>query len=108
MNPNGNITGIERFKKLVDISRKNLRSYKNVEVVEGNAFENLKKEKYHRILASASFNEIPQEIINQNLRVGGRMVFPIKDNLVVVEKTPSENKINYYHGFKFVPMVGGK
>ena len=40
------------------------------------------------------------------LKIGGRMVTPIRDSIWVVEKTADEKPtITKFHGFAFVPLV---
>ncbi|MFW5846697.1 MAG: protein-L-isoaspartate O-methyltransferase family protein [Nanoarchaeota archaeon] len=105
LSQNSCIVGVERIKELAENSQEKLKNYKNVKVIHRSALENLGNEKYDRILASASFKELPQEIINSNLKIGGIAVFPIQNSIAVIRKTQSENKINYYPGFRFVPIV---
>ena len=63
---------------------------------------------YDRILASASvMEEIPQALKDQ-LKVGGKMVIPVRNSIVYLEK---ESEDSFYKeefpGFTFVPFVIG-
>ena len=64
-----------------------------------------KEAPFDRILASAAAEKIP-EAWKKQLKIGGRIVAPVKEAIVVLEKT-SENqfKEEIYPGFVFVPLV---
>ncbi len=108
LNKTGDIVGIERIDDLVSESKARLRGYSNVSVIHGNALEELGNEKFDRILVSAAFEDIPQNLIKNNLNFGGRFVSPVMDSIIVLDKESGQNKINEYPGFSFVPILGGK
>lgn len=61
---------------------------------------------YDRILVSASTaEEIPQALKDQ-LKVGGKMVIPVKSSIIYIEKE-SEDKFykEEFPGFTFVPLI---
>lgn len=105
LNKDGKIYGVERIKELAENSKEKLKKYKNARVIEGGTLHKLENEKFDRILASASFKEIPQKIINTNLKIKGILVAPVGNSIFVVKKDSGENKIKEYPGFSFVPMV---
>ncbi|MBI2591515.1 MAG: protein-L-isoaspartate O-methyltransferase [Candidatus Brennerbacteria bacterium] len=60
---------------------------------------------YDKIIAGAAGNEIPAAWKEQ-LKVNGRIVAPIKESIVVLDKiAPEEFKQREYFGFSFVPLV---
>ena len=107
LNPNGEIIGIERIKELADESKELLKELKNVEVIHGDGTKGILSEApFDRILASASFENIPQQLVEQ-LRTKGVLVSPVRDSIVVVKRDSGINKISDYPGFVFVPIVNG-
>jgi len=107
LNPQGRITGIERVISLVKSSKRKLKDYDNVEIIRGDGSKGFKKNApYDRILTSAAADKIPEKLIEQ-LVVGGILVAPIKNSIVIVEKNKSKNKIREYRGFRFVPLIEG-
>jgi protein-L-isoaspartate(D-aspartate) O-methyltransferase len=77
-----------------------------VKVYEKNALLGSKREApFDRIVSAAAGDEVPQ-IWKDELRVGGRMVIPVKDSIQVLEKiSPSEFETHEYFGFSFVPLI---
>ncbi len=104
LNKSGEIIGIERIKELAEESKKKLTNYKNAKIVHGNALD-FKEKDFDRIIASASFEEIPQKLINSKLKKGGKFVGPVKDKIVSLKKEINENKIKEFPGFYFVPII---
>lgn len=105
LNPNGKITGIERVTNLVESSRKKLKDCKNVEIVYGDGSKGFgKNAPYDRILTSAASDKIPEKLIEQ-LIVGGILVAPVRNSIVVVKKGKEKKKIKEYYGFRFVPLI---
>jgi len=105
LSPNGKIVGFEIIKELAENSKKQLKNYKNVEVIEGNALRYLSDGKeFDRIIVSAASQDIPQKLLKK-LKFGGIMVVPVKNSLIVIEKNIGENKLIEYPGFSFVPLI---
>ncbi|MDP3966488.1 MAG: methyltransferase domain-containing protein [archaeon] len=104
MNKNGEIYGVEKIKELAENSKEKLKKYKNVKVVQGDALNELQNENFDRIIASASFSELPQKIVNNQLKIKGILVAPVVSSIVVIKKG-SRNKVEEYPGFSFVPIV---
>ena len=64
-----------------------------------------KESPYDKILVSASAFEVPQELFKQ-LKIGGKMVLPIEESIVLIEKTSQNDyKKQEFPGFVFVPLV---
>ena len=107
LNPQGKITGIERIISLFESSKEKLKNCKNVGVVYGDGSKGFKKNApYDRILTSAATDEIPEKLIEQ-LVVGGILVAPVKDSIVVIKKNKKKHDIWKYPGFRFVPLIEG-
>ncbi len=105
LNKGGKIIGIERVGELVEKSLEVLSKWENVEVVRRDGSKGLSSEMpFDRILVSAASREIPQNLVHQ-LRVGGILVAPVRNSIVRVRKETSENKIEEFPGFSFVPLV---
>ncbi len=60
---------------------------------------------FDRILVSASTGRVPEELKRQ-LKIGGKMVIPIKNSIVYLEKkSETDFYKEEYPGFVFVPLV---
>jgi len=107
----GKVFGVERIPELVAFGRNNLAKYKfeNAEILLVGKELGLPQEApFDRILVSAAAEELPQELINQ-LKVGGRMVIPIKNSIWQIDKiSEQEIKREEYVGFSFVPLIQEK
>jgi len=103
----GIVLGVEIVLELFELGRKNLEKYNfsNAEILQANEVVGLKKEApFDKILVSAAGEELPQELVDQ-LKVGGRMVIPIKNSVWKIDKvSESEIKKDEYPGFVFVPL----
>ncbi|MEK7553592.1 MAG: protein-L-isoaspartate(D-aspartate) O-methyltransferase [Patescibacteria group bacterium] len=108
----GKIIAIERIPELKEIAEKNISKYsfikkEIVEIVLGDGSRGYKKEaNYDKIIAAASAqNELPKEWQKQ-LKIGGRIVAPLGNSIVVIDKI-GKNKYNVkeHFGFSFVPLI---
>lgn len=104
----GRVYGLEVYSEIYNFGAKNLQKYnfRNVKLFLRSGWEGLAEEApFNRILVSASASEVPQALRDQ-LQVGGRMVIPIKDSIVILDKTgKNEFKTTEHWGFAFVPLV---
>jgi protein-L-isoaspartate(D-aspartate) O-methyltransferase len=104
----GFVYGVELVPELVDFGRDNLATYgfDNTEIYQASAgILGLPEQgPYDKILVSAAGYDLPEELVEQ-LKVGGRMVIPVDDSILKVDKV-SEDDIQEerYHGFAFVPL----
>lgn len=106
LNKNNEILGIEIIPELAESSKQKLSEYKNVKVLSGDFNEKLSNEKFDRILVSAAFEELPQKLIQQNLKTNGILVAPVRDSIFVVnKKTSQEIETKQFRGFNFVPII---
>ncbi|PIP86757.1 L-isoaspartyl protein carboxyl methyltransferase, partial [Candidatus Campbellbacteria bacterium CG22_combo_CG10-13_8_21_14_all_43_18] len=107
--PSGEVYGLERQPNLVEFGRANLGkfNFRKAEIFQ--AKEGVlgypERGPYDRILVSAAYDEIPQELIKQ-LKAGGIMVAPVRDSILKISKK-SEDEIEKegFQGFYFVPLI---
>jgi len=104
----GNVKGVEIISELVEFGNENIKKYN----FPGATIEQAKVNyglseyaPYDKILVSATGDEIPEELIKQ-LKVGGKMVIPINDEIILLTKTSEkENRTEHFFGFNFVPLI---
>lgn len=104
----GSVDGVEIVPELVTYSCDNVAKYElpwayihEVKSMYGYP----EKAPYDKILVSAAGLDIPQELVAQ-LRIGGKMVLPVKNDIVVVTREEEgRNTITKYYGFSFVPLI---
>jgi len=85
---------IENEKIIALLCRDGLRGYK-------------KESPYDKIIASVAINKIPHEW-KSSLKVGGRMVFPMRQSIYVIEKTGKNSfSEKSYFGFSFQKLISG-
>lgn len=103
---NGFVYGIEKVPQLVDFAKNNISKYqvKNALILEAKNDLGIKGKKFDRILVSASAKDLPYELIDQ-LKIGGKLVIPIKKSIYVIEKKEDSLVHDEYRGFSFVPLV---
>lgn len=106
------IVGIEIIPELKEMAEKNIAKYNFIEsgivkIILGDGSKGCKKEApYDKIIAGAAAKiDIPIAWRKQ-LKIGGRIVAPIENSVVVIDKI-AKNKYNKkeYFGFNFVPLV---
>lgn len=110
----GRVTAIERIGKLMEWGKSNVGKYNYLRengkgiakfyAADGSrGFQ--KNAPYDRILVSAGASSVPQSLKNQ-LKIGGKMVIPIGNNLCYLEKKSQDDFYEEnYPGFAFVPLV---
>lgn len=108
----GKVIGIERIKSLRDFGTNNISKYHLIEggrakiICADGAKGYVNEAPYDRILVSAAADVIPKDLKKQ-LKVGGRLVIPVKNSIWVFEKISAKvfQEIEY-PGFVFVPLIG--
>ncbi|MEK6820032.1 MAG: protein-L-isoaspartate O-methyltransferase [Nanoarchaeota archaeon] len=106
----GKVFGIEIIPELIKKSQENLTDCKNIRIHLGNGKLGLKKEvPFDRIIISATYNEIPEQLIEQ-LKENGIIVAPIGNiygqDLIAYKKVNHGLQIKEkIPGFIFVPLV---
>ena len=104
--PTGKIITTEIISELFEFAKKNLSDYKNVTVL--NIDGSLGCEKYapyDRIIVTASAPRIPGLLIEQ-LKDNGRLVIPVGDKMIIIEKQNGEIKETFLGYYAFVPLRG--
>lgn len=107
VSPGGRVFAVEKIPELVTFGRNNA-SQAGAERVEffisGSVLGLPEHAPYDRILVSASAKETPEELVNQ-LKPGGKMVIPIKNDILeITKKTPEILDVLTHSGFHFVPL----
>ncbi len=108
----GRVVGIERIPELAEFAKNNLSKYSSFYHIYtikcGNGTNGYKEEApFDRIIAAASGSKIPKAWKEQ-LKVGGRIVAPVKDSIMVIDKLPhNQYREKVYRGFAFVPLIQG-
>lgn len=107
----GRVVAVERLPELVRMAERNVGKYNFVvkgvvRIVEGDGSKGFKEEApFDRIIAAASGTEIPPAW-KVELKVGGRLVAPVGQSIVVMDKIGAkEFKTKEHSGFVFVPLV---
>ncbi len=107
--PRGKVYGIEIVPQVFEFGKENIShtGYKNIEFLNTDASGGLpEKAPFDRILGGASAPEIPK-LLKQQLKITGRIVMPVQDTVVMLEKTGKNKfKRQAYPFFAFVPMRG--
>ena len=108
----GKVVAVEIVPELYEFGRKNAEKYNFIEkgIVDficGDGSKGFKKSApYDKILVSAaSSDSVPPELKGQ-LKIGGRLVIPIKNSIwLFIKKSADDFEQKEYPGFVFVPLV---
>ena len=96
---------VERIKALAEQTKILLEHYSNVHMKIGNGYKGWEKNApYDRIIVTAMPDYIPKSLVNQ-LKDGGKMIIPVKGNLILVTKTGKTYTEKSLIGVRFVPLV---
>jgi protein-L-isoaspartate(D-aspartate) O-methyltransferase len=102
------IYAVEIVPELVEFGRKNNNrlGIKNVKFYQAGKELGLPQHApFDRILVSASADELPHQLLQQ-LKPGGKMVIPVREDILEIEKTDDKNYETAVHsGFVFVPLI---
>jgi protein-L-isoaspartate(D-aspartate) O-methyltransferase len=105
----GKVFAIERISELFELSKKNSKKYgfKNLEFIFGDGSTGYEKEApYDKIIAAAAASEKIPFALKKQLKVGGRLVVPVKNSVWLVVKKKENNYIEEeFPGFVFVPLI---
>jgi protein-L-isoaspartate(D-aspartate) O-methyltransferase len=109
--PKGKVTAIERIEELFAFGKENIDKFGYVKegrvqcILGDGALGYPPNAPYDRILVSAFVEDIPVDLKEQ-LKVGGKMVIPVHNDIWYVEKQENgELRREEYPGFSFVPLV---
>jgi protein-L-isoaspartate(D-aspartate) O-methyltransferase len=103
----GYVLGIERHPDLVRLGRKNLRKYVPAKARISRSLKTgigYPGKTFDRILVSASGDELNSDLLLQ-LKDNGKMVLPVKNSLVLVEKRNGNITLQKFGDFSFVPLI---
>ena len=96
---------VERIKALAKQTKILLARYSNVHIKVGNVFEGWKENgPYDRIMVTAMPDKVPEALIDQ-LKDGGKMIIPVKGDLILITKTGKTYTQKYLIGVRFVPLI---
>lgn len=105
------MVAIERIPELKKMTEKNISHYSFIErgvvkVIKGDGSRGWEEDApYDKIIAAAAGDDISKEWKEQ-LRIGGKIVAPVKHSIVLLEKTgKNEFEKKEFFGFSFVPLV---
>lgn len=107
----GKVFGIEILPELYEFGKKNLGRYGYeqrgiAELVLGDGSHGLAaKAPFDKIISAAAPEELLEDWKNQ-LKVGGQIVWPMKNSLWLgIKKTETEFEMKEFPGFAFVPLL---
>ena len=99
---------VERIKALAKQTKILLDRYSNVHMKVGNGFEGWKENgPYDRIMVTAMPDKVPEALIDQ-LKDGGKMIIPVKGDLILITKTGKTYTQKSLIGVRFVPLINSK
>ena len=99
---------VERIKALAKQTKILLDHYSNVHMKVGNGFEGWKENgPYDRIMVTAMPDKVPEALIDQ-LKDGGKMIIPVKGDLILITKTGKTYTQKSLIGVRFVPLINSK
>jgi protein-L-isoaspartate(D-aspartate) O-methyltransferase len=107
--PKGNVYALELIPELVEFGRQNAQraGVANAKFFQaGKNFGQPKYAPYDGILVSAAARKVPQELIDQ-LADGGKMVIPVNNDILEIEKDNGQTSTKKHPGFVFVPLIDG-
>lgn len=106
--PTGMVYAVEQKPRLVTFGAQNCKQLgiRNVHFYKaGKEFGLPQNAPYDGILVSAAAIALPEELVGQ-LKIGGRMVIPIRNSVFIIDKTSDYDYVSQEHpGFAFVPLT---
>jgi len=110
----GKIFAVERIEKIFKFGTKNISKYNFikkgiVKTILADATRGLKKYAlFDDIIAAASGTEAPEAWLEE-LKIGGRLVMPIRNSIwLFIKKSGEKFEKQEFPGFVFVPLLSGK
>ncbi len=104
----GSVLGLEPIDGLVAFGQKNIAKYKypndQIQKADPKILDAPDKAPFDKILISASSTKAPLELLDQ-LKQNGRMLAPVKNSLILFEKTTDKIRSYEFLGFSFVPLI---
>lgn len=106
--PKGKVYAVEKIPELVEMGRDNCRvaGIDNAEFFQaGVEFGLADKAPFNRILVSAAADKLPQILLKQ-LADKGKVVIPVENDILEIQKDGEDYIIKNHRGFVFVPLIG--
>jgi protein-L-isoaspartate(D-aspartate) O-methyltransferase len=110
----GQVIAVERIKELAEMAKTNIEKYGFIDsgrakIIVADGSKRIEDEApFNKIIAAASAEEIP-EAWKEELVVGGRIVAPVNQSIIVIDKVKVDQfESREYFGFSFVPLVKSK
>lgn len=102
----GRVEGLERVDRLVEIGKNNIAklNMSHISIEKAGDKLGIPGKTFDAVLVSASAQELPKELFEQ-LKMGGRLVIPIRNSIFKFKKTPQGIESKEYTGFAFVPLI---
>jgi protein-L-isoaspartate(D-aspartate) O-methyltransferase len=107
----GVVFAIERIPELNEFGKKNIAKYNFIEsgrvkCICADGTKGLPGEApFDKIIAAAAAEEIPLTWKEQ-LKIGGRLVSPVKDSVwLLIKKSAQDFEEKEFYGFAFVPLI---
>ncbi len=115
--PEGLVVAIERIPELVESAKENVHKYGflsdgRLKIFRADGSRSAPPKVFpqggfDKIVAAAAGDEIPKAWKDE-LKIGGKIIAPVLNSIVVLEKISEENfKKTEYPGFSFVPLIKG-
>jgi len=108
------VIAIERIPELTAVAERNIAKFNFIEkglvkIITGDGSLGFAEEApFDKIIAAAAADEIPLAWKEQ-LKVGGRIVAPVKESIhLLIKKNKEEFEERVFFGFSFVPLIKGK
>lgn len=109
---NGKVIGVERIAELKEMAEKNVSKYNFIEkgtaeIILADGSKGYKKEApYDKIIAGAAASGDVPIAWKRQLKIGGRIVAPVENSVIVIDKTAKNKYEKREHfGFSFVPLI---
>lgn len=106
--PSGFVDGTEIIPELCLFAKHNIKKYKlsNLKIHQTKKQLGYKQHApYDRILVSAHAHDIPKQLLAQLSPNNGRMIIPVNNELLIVDKHNHELTINKSYQVSFVPLI---
>ncbi len=110
----GKVFAVERIRGLFEFGTKNISTYNFIKkgivrTILDDAMMGLKKyAPFDKIIAAAAGDKVPEAWFKE-LKIGGRLVIPIKESIwLYIKKSEKEFEKQEFPGFVFVPLVSGE
>jgi len=107
------VVTMERIPELYESARRHMTKYphyaEKILCIQGDGSRGYEeKAPYDKIIVGAAVQEEIPNTWKQQIKIGGRIVFPMDERIIALEKTgKNEFSQKEFFGFTFVPLVSG-